>query len=192
MRGFQQSRPHARLFSRLYGILGLAVGIGILFPATATLAAERVVIKYGPFAESVSVAELTTLAEHGETSPGLASLLRLAKQEPQGLQKLLNQQVKVNAVTLDRLLNSPIGNVALERLGQTIHTPAKEADVQALRAALVLSASKDGNITLLEALQNYPTEEVQLEGKQLAAAARQIDRIGRQVEQLRGLIGLFQ
>jgi Alpha/beta hydrolase of unknown function (DUF1400) len=33
-----------------------------------------------------------------------------------------------------------------------------------LRAALVVSASKDRQITLIEVIQNYPTKEVEVEG----------------------------
>jgi len=67
-------------------------------------------------------------------------------------------------VILDKVLNSRIGNVILDQLTQVIHTRSHQADKQALRAALVVSASKDRQITLIEVIQNNPTKEVEVEG----------------------------
>jgi hypothetical protein len=162
----------------------------LLFAATS-LAAERVVLKYGPLRETVLVKDLETLAKTGQAPPSLALYLRAANQKPEDVQKTLNKQVKMDAVVLDRVLNSSLANGALDELGKTIHPPAKGADRQALRAALVLSASDDGKVSLLETIQKYPTAEVQVEGDRLVNAALQLGKVAEQIEKIRGLIKLF-
>lgn len=94
----------------------------------------------------------------------------------------LIEPVKVNPVFLDRVLNSRIGNVILDEVSQVIHTPSGRADRQALRAALVLSASRDGEIMLVEIIQNYPTPEVKVEGERLESAFRLLRRLGGRLE----------
>jgi Alpha/beta hydrolase of unknown function (DUF1400) len=64
-----------------------------------------------------------------------------------------------------------------------------------LRAALVVSASKDRQITLIEVIQNYPTKEVEVEGvdafaprleeKRLVARHR-LEAAYRQLRRLQG------
>ncbi|MHC5722793.1 MAG: alpha/beta hydrolase [Nostoc sp.] len=44
-----------------------------------------------------------------------------------------------------------------------MYTPSRRADRQALRAALLLSATQDRQVSLIEIIKNYPTNEVQVE-----------------------------
>lgn len=179
-----------RLFSvRLFLAAIASAGVffagtnGNLFELPIANAAERVVLRYRIFRQSLSVEELSRFAETGELSRTLRSNLNLARQDPQQVRRYLTEPVQVNPVFLDRLLNSPVGNVALDELTQIIYTPSRRADRQALRAALVLSA-RDGQVSLIEVLQNYPTQEVQVDGDRLEVAYRQLSRLGGRVENL--------
>lgn len=149
----------------------------IFFLGAPALAAERVVLRYGILRESVSVEELSTFAETGELSRSLRVNFALARQDPAAIRPYLTTPVQVNVVTLDRILNSPVGNLVLDELTQVIHTPSRTADRQALRAALVLSASEDGQITLMEVIENYPTSTVEVDGDRLGNAYRQLRRM---------------
>jgi hypothetical protein len=55
---------------------------------------------------------------------------------------------------------------------------ANTASRQAIRSALILSASPDNRVSLIEVIQKYPTAEVELEGERILQAYRQIDAIG--------------
>lgn len=55
-------------FLWLRRVLVLAGSICLLFLSTPAFAAERVVLKYGIFRESLSVEELSTFAQTGELS----------------------------------------------------------------------------------------------------------------------------
>lgn len=172
----------------------LASGITLLtfshIPSAA--AAETVVMKYGPFSRSIAVKDLETLAETDQTPAELESLLRTAKQDPDRVRRSLTSEATVDALVLDRALNNPLGEAALDRLGDAIHTPAGGANRQALRAALVLSASQDNRISLLEVIQNYPTPEVHVEVDRLADAYEQLSLVEDQVRRAADLIRVLE
>ncbi|WP_292789839.1 alpha/beta hydrolase [uncultured Nostoc sp.] len=44
-----------------------------------------------------------------------------------------------------------------------MYIPSQRADRQALRAALLLSASQDRLVSLIEIIKNYPTNELEVE-----------------------------
>ena len=157
----------------------------------SAFAAENVVVKYRIFRESLSVKELTNFAQTGELSTSLRVNFALAKQQPKVIRGYLTETVTVNPVLLDRILNSPVGNIVLDRIGEAIHTPSRTADRQALRAALILSASSEvsnsgdkNNVSLIEIIQNYPASEVEVEGEVLERAYRQLRQLGGNVQDL--------
>ncbi|MCU0566933.1 MAG: alpha/beta hydrolase [Oculatellaceae cyanobacterium Prado106] len=165
----------------------MSVGAIVVFLGSWTpgaIAAERVILKYRIFQNSVAVSDLTTLAETGEVSDELKPYFRLSRQEPEKVREILNQTVDVDVVTLDRVLNSFAGDFILERLNQYIYTESREADTQAMRAALVLSASKDNKVSLLEVTQNYPTQDVYIDGDRLEEAYDQLTLLRGSVENL--------
>lgn len=133
--------------------------------------AEEVVITFGPLARSIPMSDLTALAETGTVSRRLRSLLGIAKINPDELRAVLNKSAQVNLAFLDKQLNSPLGAFALYEVGKVVRTRSNKANIQALRSALVLSARDDNQITLIEFLQNYPGQQVYLEGAKLAKLA---------------------
>ena len=168
----------------LQRLLAGAIAAGLLLSSSQAIAAEQVVLKYKILREKISVKELTRLTETGNPSPAIAAYLKLAGREPQDIRQPLTRVVKVNPLLLDRALNSWVGNAVLDQVSQAIHTPSNQANRQALRAAITLSASQDGKLTLMEVLQNYPTQEVEVEGDRLVAASRQLNRLSDRLENL--------
>lgn len=172
------------IFLSLRCVLVLMLSATTLLFSTSAIAAEQVVLKYRIFRESISVEELSTFAQTGELSTSLRINLALARQDPKAIRGYLTEPVKVNPVFLERVLNSPVGNVVLDQVSQVVHTPSDRANRQALRSALVLSASRDGEITLIETIQNYPTPEVEVEGDRLESAYRLLRRLEGRLEDL--------
>ena len=127
-------------FLELRRTLVLVGSTCLLLLSTPVFAAERVVLNYGIFRESLSVQELSTFAQTGELSSSLRINLALARQDPKAIRQYLTEPMKVNLVFLDKVLNSQIGNIILDQISQVIYTPSHRAHRQALRAALVLSA----------------------------------------------------
>lgn len=168
----------------LGGVLVFITSVSSLVWVGNAQAAEQVVLKYRIFRQSLSVEELTTFAETGDVSDSLRLKLALGRQNPALIRQYLTTPVKVNPVLLDRVLNNPAGNVLLDEISQTIHTPSRRADRQALRAALILSASDDRQLSLIEVLQNYPTSQVEVEGDRLEESYRLLSRLSQTLEDL--------
>lgn len=154
-------------------ILGFAC---ILLTATGANAAEMIIFKSGIFRVSIPVGELENFAETGEVSPALADVLNRGNKNPEQVRLALKQEVPVDFLLLDRTLNNPLGEMMLDKMGEVVHPPQGGANRQALRAAIVLSASGDNQISLLEVIHNYPTNEVEVEGDRIIEASQQLRR----------------
>ncbi|MBV9390047.1 MAG: alpha/beta hydrolase [Chroococcidiopsidaceae cyanobacterium CP_BM_ER_R8_30] len=169
----------------LSSVLLMGVSVGIFSHATPTLAAERVIFRYGILQESFSVEDMQTFAQTGELSRLRRFQLRVAGVDPEVLREFLNQKLRVDFLTMDRALNSLPGEFLLYQMGQVIYNRRRVAPIQSLRAALVLSAREDNYVTLLKFLQNYPLQEVFVDGKKIAAIAQ---RVGNTRARVRGYL----
>lgn len=176
-----------------FGVWGaLSTAIALYLPHLEAIAAEQVILKYNVFERSIPVEDLTTFAETGKLSRDLKAYMRASKQDPEEVRKTLTDKVDVNVVTLDRVLNSVVGDVALDQLSQHIYTSSRRADKQAMRAALVLSASEDNNISIIEIAQNYPTQDVYIDGDRLLETYAQISLLRGSVDSILDRIrGIF-
>ncbi|MBW4681023.1 MAG: alpha/beta hydrolase [Microcoleus vaginatus WJT46-NPBG5] len=154
----------------------LLLGGGIMVPATNVSAAEKVLIKVSVFQASVPVSDMKTFAETGKISASLRDIFNATKQDPEVTRNALTEEVAVDFLLLDRALNHPFGEALLDELGKVVHTRADSANRQALRSAIILSATEDKKISLLEVIQNYPSPEVQVEGDRLIEAAAHLRR----------------
>ncbi len=158
-------------------IVGAIAFLSLFYYSARAEAAESVVLKYRFLRETISVRELRTFADTGELSRKLRVYLKLAGRDPEQLRRALTQEAKVNSTFLYRVLNSPIGEGLLDQVSQVVHTPTNRANRESLRSALVSSALPDGQITLIETLENYPTPEVHVEGERLVEVAQTITRV---------------
>ncbi|MEG4492765.1 alpha/beta hydrolase [Microcoleus sp. D3_18_C4] len=170
-----------RSFFKKRWTLFLAAGAGIVFYSNAAEAAEKVVLKYSVIRMTLPVSELEIFAETGQMSPALEMLLGKAKKDPEAVRNSLTRSVKVSQSFLDRTLNSKVGEIILDEVGQVIRTPSGNANREALREALVLSATNDNEITLLEAMKNYPNSEVYVEGDRLVEAYGKLVALSEQL-----------
>ncbi|NJO40760.1 MAG: alpha/beta hydrolase [Cyanobacteria bacterium CRU_2_1] len=166
-------------------VLFLTIGTGLtvaasLWSATA-IAAEQVVMKYQIFERSVSVADLTTFAETGEASSELENYMEASGQDPELIRRMLTREVEIGVVPLDRMLNNAVGDVMLDQVSEFVYTPSGAADREAMRSALVLSASDDDHVSLIEIIQKYPTQQVYVDGNRINAAYRQIENLRENV-----------
>lgn len=159
--------------------LGLAIVLGIsgLFSGRA-IAAEEILLRYGIFERAVAVSDLSQLAETGETTDQLESYFDTAEVSATEVQELLNSDVAVDGVNLNRILDNPIGDVLLDEVSKSIYPESGAAGRQSMRAALVLSAVDDDRITLIEVLENYPTSRVVLDTERLAETYEDFQDLG--------------
>lgn len=168
-----------KLFSLYRNLLSIILGVGTLTYGQAAIAAQSIVFRYGIFGTSLSIPELAEFVRSGNPSSNVRSFLRLVNQQPDAVRGILSQEIPINVNSLDRLLDSPVGNVTLNRLSQTFQTPANVANRQALRGALIVSASRDNRLSLIEVLQNYPAADLVVDARQLRGNVAQLSELSK-------------
>jgi hypothetical protein len=151
---------------------GLGGWSGQPLPAVAS---EQVVLKYAPLSRTLPMSALRQLADTGQPTSQLRQYLKLANQSPEEVQAGLTDSIEMDHVRLDQMLNSPLGDIFLDEVSLIVHTPTNLEDRKALRSALILDASDDGQLTVIDTLENYPTTEVTVEGRRLARLFRRIE-----------------
>lgn len=164
---------------------GMAMVMGSAAPARA---ADRITFTYGPLRKSVPINDLTALAETGRVSNTLRFYLDFANVDPDNFRALLTSEVPLTLKFADEALNSLPGEYVLFQLGNLVYTAARETNIQALRSAVVLSVSEDDRISLLEFLQNYPTQTLFVNGVETARVARDVGNVVQDVEARLGVI----
>jgi hypothetical protein len=184
------TRQGAIQLIRLGGSLLLGVAV-VSLPALPVAAAERIVFTYGPIGRSIPIRDLETLAETGKATRQLQWYLRVAKLKPETLQQVLTQKVSVSQRLIDRVTYSLPGEYLLYQTGKTIHTRSRQANIQAIRAALLLSTSQDNQLSLLEFLQNYPTQELYVNGVSLLRLINDVNRVIDRIEPIVAAVETF-
>lgn len=147
---------------------------GVLVSASPAGAAEQLIVTYGAFQASFTVSDLEILANTGETPNSVDFYLELAGLTSEQFRSILTAEFDVSHSVLDDMLNTEGGEYLLSEVTQVIHTPSQQANIQALRSSLVLAASDDQKVSLLELLQTYPTEQVFINGANLIQLANDL------------------
>lgn len=162
---------------------------GVLFSGSNAIAAEQVILKYGPIRQSVTIEELEALATTGEVSSTLSTLFGQTDTDPEEVRSILNEDVSVNVRFIDRVLNSEIGELLLSQIAKVINTGVGTADVQALRSAFILSAQDDNQLTLLEIFSNFPGSQIEVEGNEIASVVEDVILVGERLEGVVNFVG---
>jgi hypothetical protein len=170
--------------NQLVGLGSFLAGMTALMlaPGQPAYAAERLYFTYGPLGRSLSITELRDFAETGKPSRQLRWYLNIANLEPEKFRAILTKEIPVGLKFVDRVTYSLPGEFALFQLGQVVHTQSHQANIQALRSSLILSVSKDNRLTLLEFLENYPTEGIYVDGVVLARVANKVRNVVDDIE----------
>jgi hypothetical protein len=142
--------------------------------AEKAIASEKIIFKYSGATQTLSLEELQTFASTGETSPALDFLLKFGKQNPFMIRWILTQQFPANTKLIYDLLNTAPGEYVLSQTGTILGSKSERANITALRGALVAAASDDNLISLMELIEQYPTEEVYVDGKILSKAQQDL------------------
>ena len=145
----------------------------------SALAADKVTFEYGAISESVPIEELEAFATTGETSASIDTILKASNQHPWVMRRVLIQQVPANNKAIYDLLNTAPGEYVLSQTSNVVGTRSDRANKTALRGALITCASNDNRVSLLELLQEYPVEQVYVNGKLLAKARRNLTNFVR-------------
>lgn len=139
----------------------------VVFTPSPATASQVVVLTYGPQRIAVPIAELEEFARTGEASRVIRFLTGIANVDRELFRTVLTQEIPANVRILDRSLNFIVGELFLYEISQAIYPPSRRRGIEALRSSLVLSAADDGRISLLEILQRYPAQRVEVDARRL-------------------------
>ena len=165
---------------------GSALAISALSCFQPVHAAKDVALVSGAFIRSLSVADLAYLAETGEARGLLADLLKLSRQDPAEVAKLLNQEIDLPLVLTSRLMSTRIGDVILTRVAKIIYrlkVPAPSVSVPAIRAGVINGMQiGEGGLTAIKFLEAYPAEVMETNIPALMAVIEKAESIAGLVQ----------
>lgn len=129
---------------------------------TSAMAADTVIIRYGPLEDSVSLAELKKAVETGKLPDSLELYTkRMTEEQRQFLLGGLKNTIPINVVTLDRLINTQIGTTILSDISTAI-SRKDQAGVKAIKAGLILGANSPQGLSVLSFIEAYPSKHLQI------------------------------
>jgi hypothetical protein len=182
----RSSKAHRRRLLAIAAGVGVAItGLGVITSRPAQ-AAKDVALVSGAFRRSLSVADLTYLAETGQPRGLMVNLLRFSNQDPAEVAKLLNQELKLPLVLTSRLMSTRIGDVIIRRVSRIIYplmVPAPDVSVPAIRAGVINGLQiDDGGLTAIKFLQAYPAEVMEVNIPALMAVVEKAQSISGLVQ----------
>lgn len=144
--------------SSLQGLLcSLTLVAGCSMAMPATLAAEKVTIRLGPFQHSLAIADLETFAKTGKLPPYLEMFSSLLT--PQ-IRELLNRRFQIDPAFADtfieQLVRSPAGKQLVSSLGIAIPGSTPES----LQTALYLTLRQVNGLNAIDFLRAYPDKNI--------------------------------
>ena len=156
-------------------LVGLGLSLVALKPESAS-GAEKVKLIYGPFNGKVSLESLEKFATTGEITGEFRMYSKFVDRETLAqLRYWLNNRFESDRVEMYKFTNSPEGEKFLQDLGTVIRTHPQRNGFYAIRSALIGAADNpidsDG-WTVMEAMQQFPTEDLQVNTKELSRLKR--------------------
>ena len=157
-----------------------ALGVGAALPAKG---AERIQFFIGPFEPTIYVEDLELFAAEGIIADRLQFVAsRFDESQLESVRALLNTPFDLDLIAVSQFSYGPVGEPLLERAGQVVVTDNFRNGFHALRASLLLAASAEEDCcTVLDFLNHYPLETIQLD----MSLALQIIEENRRIFQMR-------
>ncbi|MCC5663611.1 alpha/beta hydrolase [Nostoc sp. CHAB 5784] len=142
---------------------------------TSAIAADTVVVRFGLFTETISLAELQKAGKTGELPGSLQPYAKkLSEQQSRFLLGALGMNIPMNVVTVNRLVNTQIGTTILNDFATALARKDK-AGVQALRAGLVLGSTAPQGLSILSFIAAYPSKRLEIDVPQAFVVARNLN-----------------
>ncbi len=152
----------------------IAIALGLsatVLQGKTVLSAEKVKLIYGPFNGKISVATLEKYATTGEITGEFRLYAKFVDKEALAqLRHWLSSRFECDRVEMYKFTNTPEGEKFLQELGTVIKTHHKRNGFYAIRSSLIEAAdvpSDSDGWTVIEAMQNFPSEDLQINTKDL-------------------------
>ncbi|MBE9111142.1 alpha/beta hydrolase, partial [Nodosilinea sp. LEGE 07298] len=154
--------------------------VGALVAATPVSAAEALLVSYGILERSIPIADLERFATTGELTPQLriySRQLQISDDQLSQIREVLSTPATISPVGVAQFLYTEQGILLLEQISRVVQTPVRQANVQALRGALILAAANsESGFTLLNVLKTYPTVAIRIDLAEGLAIAQEVNQ----------------
>ena len=146
------------------------------------------VVRYGLFAESISIAELEKIAQTGIFPHRFKSYTnQLSESQRDLILGALKAKIPINVATMRNLLNTQIGTTILEKLTTVIHQQ-DDGGTQALRESLILSAREPKGFSLLCVIAAYRNKDLDIDLSQAFKVFKNLNTAFWQTQQFMSAI----
>jgi predicted dienelactone hydrolase len=126
----------------------------------ASLAAQTVTIRLGPFQQSVAIAELEKFAKTGKLPKSLQILSPVLKPE---VRQLLTKHLSVDPTFADKFIDELIRTPQGKQLIESLNVALPGSTVKNLQTTLSLALRQINGLSALTFLQAYPQENVNVD-----------------------------
>ncbi|MEL6223637.1 MAG: alpha/beta hydrolase [Cyanobacteria bacterium J06627_8] len=164
------------------GAIALPLLMAVLF-VSPTQAAERIRFQYGLLGLSITRENLETFAETGSLECSVRSILsRLSPDAREQLRAVLQARYDVDPVMVNRFSYTRPGYQLLTEIGELIQTDSGQNGFYGLRAALTLAASDPNGLTILNFIEQFPTD-IRIDVGQALAIADDLEDLFSETQQ---------
>jgi len=137
-------------------------------------AAETVYLDFGLLGRSIPTRSLTHFAETGEVDANLTPYLqRLSPEQQTELRDALTASRAVDLVHVSQWFYSSMGEDTLVFAGDLLQTEGCLNGQRALRAAM-LTAAADGEMSLMDVIEHFPTHGLRIDLSQVLTVVQQV------------------
>lgn len=159
-------------------LVALFAGLSVPLMAISPIhAGELLSFSYGPLIRSLRISSLQAFAKDGSVADDLAFFLQFTPANKRDeLRSALVQRADIDPLLVSQFFYSHIGEEVLERLGRGITLQRGGNGKFALRSALVGAAFSSDGLSLLNVLQQLPTN-IQLHGEKIAGAGKDGEKV---------------
>ncbi|MGF1517928.1 MAG: alpha/beta hydrolase [Nodosilinea sp.] len=167
-----------RLWLRRASVFTLGL-VGAVVTAAPGHAAEELIVSFGILQRSIPIADLERFATTGELTTQLriySRQLQVSDSQLEQIQEVLSTPATISPVAVAQFLYTEQGVLLLEQIGRVVQTPVRQANVQALRAALILAAANPEGFTLVNVLKAYPTGIMRVDLAEGLAIAQEVNQ----------------
>ncbi len=187
--GFDINQRFSFAVKQFHGIwkralsLGLAMVLAVTAAVTlncdSAMAVERIILTYGNSQETISIGDLRRFVSEGTEPAEFRTRLGIVERDIEALRFVLGQEIPVSQELLRRVLNSTIGQFVLTRLEPVLGIAVEENVTQVVDA--FVSAAANDSFTLLELLESYPEQQLNVSGPLLEQGYERISFLATDV-----------
>jgi predicted dienelactone hydrolase len=147
------------------------VGIAIV-TAAPSWAAERLILRAGPFSQTVTVSDVEHFAKTGEISPALQFYAPLLKPE---VRRFLNKRVQLDADVGEKALGQVLRSPSGKKLWQSLQRVSPGLTIEQLQAGLWLAARQFNGLDAIGVLRSIPKETLTIDVTEAISVASQVN-----------------